>query len=229
MQFHFATTATCGAADDVVIVVDVIRAFTTAAYAFGQGAREVIPVATLDEAFDLHQKLVGSLVMGEVGGHKPDGFDFGNSPSELLHSNLANKRLIQRTSAGTQGIVASKSANVLLAASFVCATATAHYVRSLRPSRVTFVITDPRGGEDQACAEYLAQLILGETPEAQPYLEVVQKRGQALLATEYAMPVHAAQFSADLACCMALDAFAFAMCVRRENDMHIMRPLFSLW
>jgi phosphosulfolactate phosphohydrolase-like enzyme len=59
------------------------------------------------------------LCIGEVGGCAPPGFEFGNSPFEVLNVDFTEKVVIQRTSAGTQGIVAARHAKELYAASFV--------------------------------------------------------------------------------------------------------------
>ena len=125
MEIKFASLESCGAATDTVVAIDVCRAFTTAAYAFAAGAREIILVGEVEEALALRERMPGALVMGEVGGLPVEGFDFGNSPNELLGVDLADRCMIQRTSAGTQGVVRSKRARTLLASSFVCAGATA--------------------------------------------------------------------------------------------------------
>ena len=64
------------------IIIDVFRAFTTAAIAFDRGAKCIVLVAEVEEALALQAQGVGDVLMGEVDGTKPDGFDFGNSPHE---------------------------------------------------------------------------------------------------------------------------------------------------
>src|SRR5689334_19053048 len=100
-----------------VVVIDVLRAFTTAAYAFGAGAHEIWLVAGVDEALGLADRLPGSLVMGEDGGRRPEGFDLSNSPVGAWRADLAGRTLVQRTSAGTQGVVAARAAERLFVAS----------------------------------------------------------------------------------------------------------------
>ncbi len=172
MQTTYATRDTCGEAAGAVVAIDVIRAFTTAAFAFAAGAREIVLVGTVEEALELRARFPGSLVMGEVGGLKAEGFDFGSSPGDLDGQDLGGRRMIQRTSAGTQGMVRSVRADPLLAASFVCAGATARFLRRAGATSVTFVITgiypDQDGDEDAACADYLAALLRGESPDAAP-------------------------------------------------------------
>jgi hypothetical protein len=63
-----------------VAIIDVFRAFTTAAVALANGAARIIMVATVEEALALRAAAAGQICMGEVGGRAPPGFDFGNSP-----------------------------------------------------------------------------------------------------------------------------------------------------
>ncbi len=161
----------------VVVVIDVLRAFTTAAYAFNSGAAQIYPVGTVHQALNLRKQLPAAAVMGEVEGRKPEGFDFSNSPAEIFRLDLTGKPLIQRTSAGTQGIVGVQSASVLLAASFVVAKATAKFLHQLEPSRVSFVITGQSlgrdGEEDLACAEYIQALLDEKTTHLETYISRV--------------------------------------------------------
>ena len=53
MQIERATNETCGGATGVVVAIDVIRAFTTAAFALAAGARDIVPVGTVEQALEL--------------------------------------------------------------------------------------------------------------------------------------------------------------------------------
>jgi 2-phosphosulfolactate phosphatase len=88
-----------------VAVIDVFRAFTTAAVALAKGASRIVMVRTVEEALMLREAGIGQICMGEVQGRAPDRFDFGNSPFEISGIDFRGKTIIQRTSAGTQGIV----------------------------------------------------------------------------------------------------------------------------
>lgn len=114
MQFAYATNITCAIATGTVVVIDVLRAFTTAAFAFAAGASEILLVSTVAEALALRERFPASLVMGEVDGLPVAGFDFSNSPGDLVGRDFAGARFIQRTSAGTQGVVRSTGAKHLL-------------------------------------------------------------------------------------------------------------------
>ena len=75
-------------AEGLTVIIDVFRCFTTEAVAFENGAEKIILVAEIEEAFNLRKQGVGDLLMGEVGGKRPEGFDFGNSPFELMDQKI---------------------------------------------------------------------------------------------------------------------------------------------
>ena len=226
MEIRYVTLDTCAQATGLVVAIDVIRAFTTACFAFEAGVEEIVLVSTVEEAFAVRNTMPDALMMGEVRGLRPEGFDYGNSPSALLNLDLSGRRMIQRTSAGTQGVVLSTGAEMLMAASFVCAGTTAAYIQSLRPESVTFVRTDSRPGgygeEDAACADYLAELLRGEMPNVAPYLtRVLDSRTGRKIRTARLddMPL------ADLDCCVDVDRMDFALRVERLNGLHVMKPV----
>ena len=106
MKFHRASLETCENATGMVVVIDVLRAFSTAAYAFYHGVQDIRMVSTIEEAISLKEKNPGFLVMGEMDGLPIPGFDFGNSPPQFEKLNLDGKHLIHRTTSGTQGVYA---------------------------------------------------------------------------------------------------------------------------
>src|ERR1700752_4273465 len=87
-----------------VAVIDVFRAFTTAAVALANGAARIIMVSTVEEALALRNNGTAQRCMGEVQGIAPKGFDLGNSPFEIAATDFKGQVVAQRTSAGTQGI-----------------------------------------------------------------------------------------------------------------------------
>lgn len=223
MKFHYTNLEDCHAAKGVVIVIDVLRAFSTAAYAFSGGAKEIILVSGVEEALSLKSQIPHSKAMGEVGGLPPAGFDFGNSPTHISTEDLSGITLIQRTGAGTQGAVRSQSAEVMLASSFVVAEATVRFVNSLNTSEVTFVITGKSfsgGDEDLACAEYLEGWLKGDQPDTKPFVQRVFESRDAL---QHLDPKQTGFPLSDLDYCTQIDKFNFAMPITRENGKLIMR------
>lgn len=232
MEIHFATLEDCADAAGVVVVIDVCRAFTTAAYAMQAGAERILLVSTVEEALALRHRYAGSLTMGEVSGLPVPAFDLWNSPVEVGRRDLRGKTILQRTSAGTQGVVRSVSAGQIFAASFAVAAATARAVRALEPAGVTFVVTgarpaDPRYSlEDRACAEYIAALLRGETPDPARYMGWLDDFIAVHRLHELDEPIRS-QFYADLDLCRLADRFDWALPVAREDDMLVMRRSIS--
>ncbi|PKN95379.1 MAG: 2-phosphosulfolactate phosphatase [Chloroflexi bacterium HGW-Chloroflexi-6] len=228
-KIHYATLENCHEAGGAVVVIDVLRAFSTAAYAFGQGVERIFPVGEPHEALALREKIPNSLAVGEINGIPFPGFDMGNSPKQMLEADdLRGRTLVQRTSAGTQGLIRSLKAQTLLSASFVVARATADYLRIISADEITFVSTginnNGRGDEDLACAEYIHQLLLGAQPDPSPYLLRVRTSREAALFLDSTLPQFPPE---DVEHCTRLDHFNFAMPVRRENGYLVMRALHS--
>ena len=94
------------------LVIDVFRAFTTAAIAFDRGAERITLVAEVDEALAIRERSpeIADILMGEVDGKRPDGFDHGNSPFEASTVDFDGKCVVQSTRAGTVGTAAAGAA-----------------------------------------------------------------------------------------------------------------------
>lgn len=152
----------------VVIVIDVIRAFSVAVYAFAGGAQSLWLVRTVEEAQALRQREPDALLIGEVGGRLIEGFDFNNSPSQMAAADVRGRLLIQRTGAGTRGAVAVENATHLLLCSLTNAQATAMYARKLAEASEGIVTLFPTAffeeiappNEDSICADYIEALLL---------------------------------------------------------------------
>ncbi len=220
----------CGQAEGAVVAIDVFRAFTTAAYAFSRGAARILLVGTVEEALAQRARFPQALLMGEVNGLPIPGFDFGNSPTAIAQADLAGRTLVERTSAGTQGVVRSERAGILLASSFCCASATVQYLRRLAPADISFVITGWYGGdrtnpgsgdEDAACADYMAALLRDESPDPRAYLD---RAARARAAYKFLDPGQPDFPESDLQLALAVNRFNFAMVVGREaNDLVLRR------
>ena len=120
---------------------------------------------------ELHRSGVGDLLMGEVDGKRPEGFDFGNSPYEISQADVSviGKSLVQSTRAGTVGVAAAANAGVIYLGSFVVAQATADAVRRQRPDVLSIIAMGDQGrvrsDEDEQCGIYLRNIIEGRKPD----------------------------------------------------------------
>lgn len=93
-----------------VLVMDVLRATSTIVTALNNGAKRIIPVETVEEAVALKRRCADSLLGGERGGVRPEGFDFGNSPLEYSKDAVQNKTIVLTTTNGTRALVGCQSA-----------------------------------------------------------------------------------------------------------------------
>lgn len=144
------------------VVIDVIRAFTTAHYAFVGGAREIRLVATADAALLLKQHDPSLLLAGEIDALPVAGFDFGNSPDEIRQSDVRDRTLVQRTTNGVIATLAARHSAAVLVAGLVNAEATARWLLQQNYQDILLVASHPDGDEDVACAEYLRGLLGGD-------------------------------------------------------------------
>lgn len=210
-------------AQGVCVVIDVLRAFTTAAFAFGNGAREIIFVSSLQEAYDLHRGDPSLLLMGEKDGFKIEGFHHCNSPIEMARAKLQGKKMVQRTSSGTQGIVGVSHATHMFAAGFVTAEATIQRIIDLNPSHVSLIATGKRNGdEDLALAEYMKAKLEKREISLEPLLHRVRTSpcAQRLIGGDVAYT----EAPVDIALATAVNHFPFAIEVFKENGLLIGRP-----
>lgn len=90
--------------DRVVVVIDVLRATSVIVHAMLQGALEIIPVASVDEAFQMAKDFPRSSILlgGERENKNIPGFDLGNSPKEYVAERVRGKKLILTTTNGTK-------------------------------------------------------------------------------------------------------------------------------
>jgi len=96
------------------VIIDVFRAFSVACYAFDAGASRLIATDDVEKAFTLKSVYKNSVLVGERNEMKIEGFDFGNSPTEIIKENFTGKTVIQTTTAGTAGLVGAVNADILL-------------------------------------------------------------------------------------------------------------------
>ena len=209
----------------IAVVIDVYRCFTTEAVAFRNGAKKIILVAEVEEALYLKSKGVGDLVMGEVGGRIPDGFDFGNSPYGLQDVDLSGKTIIQSTRAGTVGVTNVSGAEIIYGGSLVVAEATTIAIQSRNPSYVSLVAMGLEGrirsDEDEQCALYLRNVLQGRFPDKKAVKSLImageesQKYDDSNL-TQW--PVE------DRTMALQIDSHNFALRITVEDGQYVSRP-----
>ena len=209
-----------------MVIIDVLRAFTTAAFAFDRGAEEIFLVSTVGEAFELRQQYPDLLLAGETNGYPVEGFDLPNSPSAISRLDLRHQRLVLRTTAGSQGAVLAAHANDIYVAGLSVATSTASSIGKLNPAIVTFVATGVRakggGEEDVACADYIASLLLKAPLDTTEIQNRVLESGAA---TKFTQSDESDFPESDLKLALKIDRFKFAMKVSRRDDHLVLKTI----
>jgi 2-phosphosulfolactate phosphatase len=210
-----------------VVVIDVLRAFTTAAFAFAGGVREIVLVETAEEAFALRAEDPRRLLVGEVQGRPIAGFDFGNSPEAIEAAQLSGRTLVLRSSSGTQGVARAENARCTFLGSLVVASATARAVRSANDDASLLAMGwagDGDGEEDDACGDLLEARLAGRPIDV---AACVAKARASRAARNGFDPAQEWITPGDVERALEVDRFDFAMRVARENGRLIARVLRS--
>jgi len=204
----------------------VLRAFTVSAYALAGGATECRLVGEVEEARALAALIDGALISAEVEGLPVDGIAISNSPTMVRDADVRGRTLVQRSSSGTQGVVAATGARRLFACSLAVASATARAIAMAEPELVSLVATGGDRGhpEDRACAVYVEGVLHGDQPDLEALLEPLRRTERYRELSTGDWPGFPAT---DMDLCLAADRFAFAMPVERDELGHRLTRLAS--
>jgi 2-phosphosulfolactate phosphatase len=158
----FAESAERYRDDHVIVAVDVIRATTTAVTAVALGW-VCFPVPSIDATMSLAATLPNPLLVGEVGGNRPYGFDLTNSPAELESRIDFERPMILLSTSGTALICAAEGAPAVYVACLRNYSAqAAHLARS--GANVAIIGAGSRGefrDEDELCCAWIAEQLVG--------------------------------------------------------------------
>jgi 2-phosphosulfolactate phosphatase len=153
------------------VAIDVLRATSTIIAALNNGAREVIPVATIDFATKFKGNTAGGMTLlgGERNTKMIEGFNLGNSPLEYKEEVVNGKSIILYTTNGTRAIVKAKFSDNLFICSFNNISSIARHLVKL--AKDTEIICSGTNGffslEDVVCAGRLLAEILELAPETE--------------------------------------------------------------
>lgn len=221
METRFLGIAELAETPSVAVVVDVMRAFTVAAWAFDRGAEKIVLAESPADALALKARHPDWVALKD--GPPAPGFDAVNSPGLLRSLDLGGRTVVQKTTAGTVGALAVKEASLVLCAGFVVAGATARLLRQRGCDAVTFVVTgdEGRAEEDLACAQYIARRADGDGTDATAFL---RRAAESRAAAELTEGVRQGSHPDDVALCLELDRFPFAMVATPEDSLMVLRP-----
>jgi 2-phosphosulfolactate phosphatase len=209
----------------VAVIIDVFRAFSVACYASARGAPCIIPVGEVDAALRLKRAHPEYLSIGERHARRLPGFDCGNSPTEVEGLDLSGRAVVHTTHAGTQGLVNTRHADVVLTGSLVNAAAICRYIRGVAPERVSLVrmgvAATQRSDADDLCAELIAARLSDQSQLAHlpGDSEAIRERLRTSPeAHKFFDPAADWAPERDFELCTALDRFDFVLRLQDEDD-----------
>lgn len=223
---RLSTVSGAREARGLAVIIDVFRAFTTAAHVVANGAERIVPVLTVEESFELRKRHPEWIQIGERDGVRVEGFDYGNSPYEVSLADFTGRTVIQTTGAGTQGVVSASGADEIVLGSFVMAGAIARYIRRVEPEVVSLVAMGNVGvepnEEDESCADYLEGLLEGRVPD----FEAMRGRIRASSSGAKFFDPSRPQFrEEDFRLALELDRFDFVLRVIRGEMLTVVREI----
>jgi 2-phosphosulfolactate phosphatase len=115
------------------VVIDVLRASSTIITALTNGAKEIVPVGTVEFAVKVSGGIFGgqTLLGGERNTKKIEGFALGNSPSEYTKEIVSGKSIVFYSTNGSRAIVKAKYSANLFVCSFNNLSALANHLKKL--------------------------------------------------------------------------------------------------
>ena len=206
-------------AQGLTVVIDVFRAFSLECYLFARGAKEILPVGDINEAFAIKREDQSRVLIGERHGKKCEGCDFGNSPSQTEGFDFTGRTVVHTTSAGTQGVANAVHASEIITGSLVNARAIAAYIRAQAPETVSLVAMGTDGiksaPEDVLCAEYIRSLLNGEEFDIDARAKALRYNGGQKFFNPDTQEIFPEK---DFAMCIDYDKFPFVVRIERDKD-----------
>ncbi|MBM4339038.1 MAG: 2-phosphosulfolactate phosphatase [Deltaproteobacteria bacterium] len=202
------------------VVIDVLRATSVIVHAISRGALEVVPVETVEEAFEEVKDFPqgSTLLGGERGSKKIEGFDLGNSPREYTAEKVRGKRLILTTTNGTKAFHSVSSGREVIAGSFFNISAMTQFCLDRNQNVLIYPSGD--GGrfslEDTVCGGMLIDRMIKTEGDAIALTDaaysahILYQRFEANLIGAFYASIHgkdlvAKGFEADLVYCAQVD------------------------
>lgn len=163
-----------------VVVIDVLRATSTIVAALQAGAREVIPASTIEEAVAISHRLGTdrTLLGGERGGVKINGFHLGNSPLEYTPEVVHGKTIVMTTTNGSSALLRARNAARCYCGSLLNARAVAQRLVADGPEEVMILCAGTYNDFSQedalAAGAILAELLSIGLPEEPAFTDAAR-------------------------------------------------------
>ncbi|MCK4233147.1 2-phosphosulfolactate phosphatase [candidate division WOR-3 bacterium] len=203
----------------LTVIIDVFRAFSVDCYIFENGARMIIPIEDIENAYMLKRKHPNYILLGERGGKKPEGFDYGNSPTQIEDVDFSDRVIIHTTTAGTKGLVNATKAEEIITCSFVNAQTVVNYIELKKPDRVSLVCMGDAGihstDEDTLCARYIRDCLQNKPIDFQ---KIVDHLRSYETAQKFFDPEKSWAPERDFELCLSLNKFPFIIKAESFKD-----------
>lgn len=117
----------------IVVVIDVLRATSTIATALHNGAKEIIPVDSVERCIQLGRELA-CVTAGERDGQIAPGLQYGNSSFEYPREFICGKTLVLTTTNGTKllHMALAKGATEIITGSFLNLSAVCDHLSTVK-------------------------------------------------------------------------------------------------
>jgi len=206
--------------EKTVVTVDVLRASTTIITALSHGAKEIIPVATVESAVKIGGNLFGDVTLrgGERNGRIIEGFNLGNSPLEYTEERVKGKSIVFSSTNGSLAMSRARYAKELAVLGFVNMSTVVEFLR--QQPRDFFVLCAGNNGmfsmEDSVCAGMLIHRLsdakgtgLELSDGARAALTLYKGVGRSLVkmikSSDHGTFLESIGFGADLPVCAGVD------------------------
>lgn len=213
-------------AKGLTVVIDVFRAFTVECYLMAKGAKTIIPIGDIEVAYKLKKENPGYILIGERFEMKPEGFDFGNSPSQVKEFDFSGKTVVHTTSSGTQGIVNAVHADEIITGSFVNIEAIIKYIRNKKPKNVSLVAmgyaSEYPTEEDTFCAEYIKNSLEGKSSDFEDMKRIIRNTSGNRFFVEEKQS-HAPEI--DFHLCLEKSIFNFVLKINNNKGMYSVQKI----
>jgi 2-phosphosulfolactate phosphatase len=221
------------------LVVDVLRATSVMAVLFGRGLQALYPAASTDAARSAHAELASGdgrvLLIGEEHALPPEGFDYGNSPSEFAALEELPATAVAATTNGTPALLACASAELVMPAAPLNAHAAVD--RAQGAGHPVLVVCAGLRGEpaddDLLAAGLLVERFVraGARPGTEAaialerYEAVSDDLAGAFRAAEHGQILVESGFGEDLEFCASSDRYDVAAALDTSGPRAVLRPL----
>lgn len=210
--------------DKNIVVIDILRASTTVIIALNNGAREIIPVASIESAVKISGSLFGEVTLrgGERNGKMIEGFNLGNSPLEYTETAVKGKSIIYCTTNGSVAMAKSRYAKTLIIGAFINLSTIVNFMREEKKDFL-FICAGRTNSvgyfslEDAVCGGMMIQTLMKDeslqielSDSAKAALALYKSFGRSILkmlrASEHGKYLIEIGFMEDLKICAAVDS-----------------------